>query len=229
MSAGIRLTLGPVCFTGFEVPEQVAFGGAQRLAVHELPGGARVVDAMGRQDAQITWSGAFSGPDAADRARVLDALRVAGLPLPLSWDAFFYTVVIAELRAEYSTPWWIPFRLTCTVVQDKAAELVAVVASLATSLAGDLAQAGAFTDVSVATTALGVDGATTPNTAGYAGATGALQQVRGGLDAQVDASGAGLGATDLASVVSSAGTLAQASAARDYVGRAQVNLANAGT
>lgn len=229
MSAGIRLTLGPVGFTGFEVPERLEFGGAQRLSVHELPGGVRVVDAMGGQDAQISWSGAFSGPDAADRARVLDALRVAGLPLPLSWDAFFYTVVIAELRAEYSTPWWIPFRLVCTVVQDVAAELVEAATSLASSLAADLAQAAAYADVSTATAALGVDGATTSSTAAYAGAASALQQVQGGLDAQMDAAGMALASTDLPTSVSAAGTLAQVSAALGFVGRAQLNLADAGS
>lgn len=229
MSAGIRLVLGPVGFGSFELPERIGFGGGQRVAVHQMPGGVRVVDAMGRDDARITWSGTFSGPDAADRMRLLDALRVAGAALPLSWDAFFYTVVITELAAEYSTPWWIPYRLTCTVVQDEAAAVVAAVASLATLVANDLAEAAVYTDVSGPQAALGAEGATTRGTAGYAAALGSAQGVSAGIEAQMDAAGVGLGSADLPTAVSSAGTLAQLSVARGYVARAGLNLANAST
>ena len=229
MTTDIRLTLGPVGFASFEVPERVGLGGRQGLAVHQLPGGVRVIDAMGRDDAQIVWSGVFSGPDAADRMRALDALRVAGAPLPLSWDAFFYTVVIAELQADYSTPWWVPYRLACTVVQDEAAAVAVPAIALGTALADDLAQAATYVDVSAAQAALGADGATTRGAAGYAAAVGALQQTADGIDVQIASAGAGLGAADLPSIVSSAGTLAQLGAAQGYVRRAEVNLANAST
>ena len=229
MSAGIRLTLGPVGFGSFELPERIGFGGGQRVAVHQLPGGMRVVDAMGRDDARVTWSGAFSGPDAAERMRLLDALRVAGMALPLSWDAFFFTVVITELAAEYSTPWWIPYRLVCTMVQDEAAAVVAAVTSLVTLVAGDLAQAAAYTDVSAPQAALAVDGATTRGTADYAAALSSVQGSSAGINAQIDAAGEGLAAADLPTAVSSAGTLAQLGVARGYVARAGVNLANAST
>lgn len=229
MSADIRLTLGPVAFSSFEVPEKIGYGGGQKLAVHQLPGGARVVDAMGRDDAQVLWSGVFSGPDAADRMRVLDALRTAGIALPLSWDAFFYTVVIAEFKVEYATPWWIRYRLVCTVIQDEAAELVAAVVSLATSVTNDLMQAASYVDVSAAQGALGLPGATTRGTAQYAQAVGAVQSVGSGIDAQIASVGVGLSSPDLATAVSSAGTLAQLGLARGYVGRAAVNLANAST
>ena len=64
--------LGPVVFRDFEVPERINLGGRQRLAVHMLPGGGRVVDAMGPDDAPIRWSGTFSGVDAAERVRMLE-------------------------------------------------------------------------------------------------------------------------------------------------------------
>ena len=49
------LLLGPVLFRDFELPGQITWGGKQRLAVHHLPGGRRVIDAMGRDDAAIVW------------------------------------------------------------------------------------------------------------------------------------------------------------------------------
>jgi hypothetical protein len=56
----IVLVLGPVAFSDFEDPERIRFGGAQRLAVHKLPGGARVIDALGPDDTEIGWSGIFA-------------------------------------------------------------------------------------------------------------------------------------------------------------------------
>jgi hypothetical protein len=132
------LTLGPVTFSAFEVPEQVRFGGRQALAVHTLPGGGRVIDALGRDDADIIWSGVFSGSDAADRARLLDTLRAEGAMLTLSWDAFFYTVVIAQLDLEYRHSWWIPYRIVCTPVRDEAGAILQAGVSVATSVLSDL-------------------------------------------------------------------------------------------
>ena len=68
--------LGPVLLRDFEVPERISFGGRQAIVVHRLPGGARVIDAMGRDDAEIAFSGIFSGPDATRRARTLDRAEV---------------------------------------------------------------------------------------------------------------------------------------------------------
>ena len=90
------LVLGPLLLQDFEVPERISWGGAQRLAVHRLPGGARVIDAMGRDDAQIAWTGIFSGADGGARARLVDLMRADGSVWPLTWDNFFYSVVIAE-------------------------------------------------------------------------------------------------------------------------------------
>src|SRR5690242_17085448 len=84
----IVLVLGPVAFSDFEVPERIRFGGAQRLTVHKLPGGARVIDALGPDDTELGWSGIFAGPDATERALLLDQLRVRGAVLPLkSWNS----------------------------------------------------------------------------------------------------------------------------------------------
>src|ERR1035438_3000846 len=110
------LLLGPILFRDFELPERVRWGGAQKLAVHRLPGGARVIDSLGRDDADIAWSGVFSGSDAALRAGTLDLIRAEGSSWPLTWDWFFYTVVIARFDADYTRPNWIPYRITCTVV-----------------------------------------------------------------------------------------------------------------
>lgn len=130
--------LGPVAFQGFEVPERITLGGRQRVAVHVLPGGARVVDAMGADDRALAWSGVASGPRTAERVRQLDRLRREGLPLPLAWDGWRFTVVITEFEADSANPWWVPYRISCTVVSEGdpvVAELPPLAATLAEAVA----------------------------------------------------------------------------------------------
>lgn len=78
----IALLLGPIAFQEFEVPSGVNFGGRQRLAVHRLPTGLRIVDTLGRDDADICFAGIFTGSDATLRARSIDEMRVAGMIVP---------------------------------------------------------------------------------------------------------------------------------------------------
>jgi len=229
------LLLGPVVFLDFEVPEHIGFGGAQRLAVHRLPGGGRVIDALGRDDADIGWSGIFSGPDAADRARLLDILRAQGQVLTLTWDAFYYSVVIARFEAQYVRANWVTYRLVCTVLRDESAALVEPVIDLTGSLLRDLGAASPAIDVSAAVASLAVSGATSRGTPAYAVATTAVAGGAAGLDATIAAAEATLTAvspTTAAAFTQAAdatGAIAAATLARGYVRRASVNLANAST
>ena len=124
---------------------------------------SRVIDALGRDDAQISFSGIFTGSDATLRARSLDELRVAGIALPLTWDVLFYTVLIAEFRADYCNGWWIPYRIVCTVLQDEASALLQPVVSLATAALADIGAAAGYAsdtgvDLSPLQTALAAPG-----------------------------------------------------------------------
>jgi hypothetical protein len=221
------LTLGPVAFAGFELPSSITLGGRQRLAIHRLPGGLRIIDALGPDPADIAFSGIFTGPDAADRARLLDVLRVAGTALPLAWDAFLYTVIIERFEADYRSPWWIPYRLSCSVLRDEAAVLVTAAAELAPAITSDLLAAGSF--ATAASAAIATPGATTAGTVAYASAQLALSGTVTALNSQITATEPSLAATDLPSAVAGAGMLAQLTAARAYTARAARNLSNAST
>ena len=126
--------LGPIALQGFEVPESITIGGAQRLAIHRLPGGARVIDALGPDDAEVTWSGIATGPDAVLRIRILDTLRRSGLPVPLAWDAHAYTVLVSNFEADTASPYWIPYRIACTALQDDTAVPLGFTDTLTASL-----------------------------------------------------------------------------------------------
>jgi hypothetical protein len=229
------LLLGPVLFQDFEVPERITWGGDQRVAVHRLPGGTRIVDILGRDDAEIAWSGIFSGEDAAVRARLLDTLRAAGGVWPLTWDAFFYSVVITRFVADYTRENWIPYRIACTVLRDEAEAVIDAVVSLGADALSDFAAGAGFAvtspiaaSLSAASAAIGVIGAATAGTAAYAAATTAVGAASTQLDGAVTQAEATLtAATDPGVAADSAGTLAALTNARGYVRRTAVNLANA--
>ena len=230
------LLLGPVLFEDFELPERISWGGAQRLAVHQLPGGARVIDTLGRDDAVITWSGVFSGGDAATRARLVDLMRADAVVWPLTWDAFFYSVVVSQFRADFTRSNWIPYRIGCTVLRDEAEGLVETALSLGASLLHDVATAdglGSGVSLGGPLTALAVPGASTLGTSAYSTAQGSLAAASGQISTQASAADAQLGQATLDSplaltqATANAGQLAALTNARGYVQRAVVNLTNA--
>lgn len=130
MQAETTLVLGAFTFASLEIPEEIVIGGTQRLSIHELVGGTRVIDAMGRSDHQLAWSGLLlgSGKDsngyqvataATDRARFLDTLRASGVPQLLTWASFNYLVVVREFTANYKKKYHIPYHIVCEVIADQ--------------------------------------------------------------------------------------------------------------
>ena len=115
------VTIGQFTAQGFSVPEKLTFGGMQRLGVHQLPGGVRIIDAMGADDGDIEWKGmllAGDVPDPVAAAEQIDQMRKQGAPVMLSWDTFQFLVVIDDFRADYEFTSRIPFEIKFKVVQD---------------------------------------------------------------------------------------------------------------
>lgn len=245
--AGGGLILGPVVFDGFEIASGVAFGGGQRLVVHDLPGGRRVVDALGRQDMTIGFQGFFSGSDATLRARMVDELRASGVLLPMTWDVFFYSVVIREFVADYQCGWWIPYRLECLVVRDEASALIQTAVELGASVIADLGAAAAqalplVPSLGTAQVAASQSGAAVAGTGAYAAASAGVAQAQADLTSSVGAAEAGIdpatlfgagsaaaGVASLGAMGPATGNLAALAAASGYAGRAARNLGNAST
>ena len=145
MRADTVLKLGDFAFGRYEIPEQITFGGDQQLAVHQLVGGARVVDAMGRSDMPLAWSGIFLGENARDRARYLDNLRTTGLPLRLEWDQLAYQVVVSHFEADFQRFYKLPYRIACTVVADLATPTTTIAyVGVDQALSDDMATANAM-------------------------------------------------------------------------------------
>lgn len=141
----MALTLGGFVFDSYAIPEMVPQGGEHKLVVHKLIGGNRVVDAMGPDDADISWSGRFQGPTAIANATALDQLRKAGAQLPLVVDSQFYTVAIKKFEWDYQRPYQILYRITCVVVSSVGGA-IAQPATLDTLVASDMTNASTLVD-----------------------------------------------------------------------------------
>jgi len=132
------VSLGGFVFQGFEVPERVNWGGAQRLVTHKMVGGGRFIDAMGRDDADISWSGIFLSSDASIRADQLDQMRIAGDPLELQFMGRQYTVLIGSFQAIQRRVNYVPYQITCVVLTDDSASAANQSPSLLSQLTNDL-------------------------------------------------------------------------------------------
>lgn len=140
----MAVVLGGFVFTDYAIPEKVPQGGEHHLITHKLIGGTRIVDAMGPDDADITWSGRFQGADATQKAITLDQLRKAGAQLPLTIDTQFYTVVIRKFEFDYERFYQILYRITCLVVSSVGGASTPT-ATLDAVVASDMALVGTLT------------------------------------------------------------------------------------
>lgn len=133
LSRPAPLIIGNLVLQGHEVPGRISIGGAQAVTMHKMPGGGRIIDAMGADSGAISWRGIFTGPNAAQRARILDIMRKAGAACVLSFGDYTFNVIIVHFEYDYQDRGAVvTYRLKSEIVPDPT--------SLATGAAGlDLA------------------------------------------------------------------------------------------
>lgn len=193
----MALVLGTVTFDGWEMPETMPFGGSQLLRKHRLIGGKKVIDAVGPDDAPLTWKGRFRGPLASLRARQLDTMRRAGKALVLSYDTFAYRVVIERFSADYERFYEIPYSITCEVIEDLiAGEVGGLLTSLEDAVTGGLADAfGLAADSPIVTGTVtaaqaAINSVATTGTLSFSTLSGAaMAGVQGGFASSIASSG----------------------------------------
>jgi hypothetical protein len=228
--SGVAISLGGVVLQDFEVPERVIISGGQRLAIHQLIGGGRIIDALGDDPGDIEFAGAFSGEDAAIRAQLLDAATTLGAEIPLYWDSFFYTVVIRNYQVNFEKPWWMPFRLRCAILINPEAAIAGLVNAATNLIAVDISAALSLSPQ--AGLSLGLSG--TPSVTGLSAAQSAASEAFSATDqsfadevsslgAVVDAASAG---AIVSGLVATNGQLAALSNIGFYLQRVSTNMLN---
>lgn len=112
------IQLGSFVFQGLEIPEKINFGGSQQLAQHDLIGGNRVVDAIGKSDIDISWSGLMTGSTALTRAQQINQLRVAGKQIQLKWFNLIYNVIIQNFISYTERYYQVSYEIVLRVITD---------------------------------------------------------------------------------------------------------------
>lgn len=89
------LSIGDVVFATQECPNKLSIGAAeQMLAVHDMPGGSRVVNAFGNKFKDVTWEGHFWDQNISIRVQQLRLYQVSGVEIPVSFgDEKYYCIV----------------------------------------------------------------------------------------------------------------------------------------
>ncbi|WP_428533521.1 hypothetical protein [Rhodopila sp.] len=202
--------------------------------MHNLSGGRRVLERLGPDDAEIAFQGIFSGPNAEARVRAFDDLRLSGEVVWLTWETFRRRVVVKSFLAEYHSPWWIPYKVSCIVAyQSGIAATKSTVAALISSDLGNALAAIAGTGFSVGSLqgALSATNAMTTGTVSNLQAVGVVGTTLDLIDGQIDQQSTTVatpGAPNadpatlcrtFGSMVGGAGLLTAAVNARSYVGR----------
>lgn len=234
------MQLGPIVFQEYEVPSSVRFGGRHRVAVRTLSGGARAIERLGPDDNEVQFDGVFSGPDAEIRAVAFDELRLSGQAVWLAWQSFRRLVVVKTFIADYHSPWWISYKVSCVVVRQALSDIVPV-PILQGTLGSDLSNALAVASSSgVSITplqlALSSSNVAIPGTLDQRAALETVEATLGSLNSQIDDQSilvtgpppadqsVGSLSDYVTNAADSAGILASAAATRCYVGRIGVNL-----
>ncbi|MBS1094938.1 hypothetical protein JK193_09735 [Gluconobacter wancherniae] len=93
--------LGSLVLTGIEVPDRLQVGGRQMLVVHRLPGGGKIIDALGNDPGRLELRGRFFGPDAQSRAQEIERLRISGEQVSFSAAGLSLQVWIVQFVYTY--------------------------------------------------------------------------------------------------------------------------------
>ncbi len=240
------VVLGSVVFEGHEVPSRIGVGGAHAVTIHRLPGGGRIVDAMGVDDSAISWGGFFTGPSAAARARLVDSMRQSGELVGLSFGDYAFNVVVIHFEYDLQDRGaLIAYRIRTETIPDAIAQTDDSQADMTSSLSADIASATAAlagfglsapqTALSSVISAIALPGpATSPTNLAAVGL--ALQAASAAVRSSVIGSGSalpvggdsltlGITTSDgLSTATTAAGSLAAATQAAGYVSRSQDSL-----
>jgi hypothetical protein len=153
----VILTLGAVIFQDFEIPSSIRGGGSQQLDIKKFLGGTRTIDAMGRDEDPIAWSGRFRGSTAESRCQQLNGMRIVGQPVELTWSSFRYQVVIEKFTFDYESPLEIPYQISLSVLVDQTVPIPSLLQTIDEIFGTNLATAtnlGADANVAGVTTSL---------------------------------------------------------------------------
>ena len=99
------------------------------------------MERLGPDDGEVAFQGTFSGANAEARVRAFDNLRLSGEIVWLNWESFRRRVVVKSFVADYHSPWWIPYKVSCVVVHQTGVAAASQISTLSAMVSADLGSA----------------------------------------------------------------------------------------
>ena len=100
-------------FPDLAQPNALEMANTQQLAVHDLIGGGRVIEALGRRMTPVSWEGVFLGvPMAFETGLALQALASSGGSALLTWERFRFRGLISALSLSCESTFRISYKVT---------------------------------------------------------------------------------------------------------------------
>ncbi|MEB0078004.1 MULTISPECIES: hypothetical protein [unclassified Pseudomonas] len=92
-----RVVLGGIEFVGLEIPESATPGaGKQQTVTHKLVGGKRIVDVLGVDYDNLSWTGWMVGATAGARVKELETMRDTGNAVDFNLGEYYFSVVVSS-------------------------------------------------------------------------------------------------------------------------------------
>ena len=111
-------SIGNVAFIQDEAPEELAISSSQNLAVHDLIGGNRVIQALGTVWKPLKFEGVFWGANAEYRSRLLARMKAEGTIHRLTYLSYAFQVVIEEFTANYKHQYKCEYTISVQILKD---------------------------------------------------------------------------------------------------------------
>lgn len=111
-------SIGTVDFSLEEAPDELSIPISQNLAVKDLIGGKRIIQALGTVWKPLKWEGYFFGANAQYRARVLSRMMAEASVQRLTYLSYALDVVIEDFVAVYQHQNQCKYEITVQVLAD---------------------------------------------------------------------------------------------------------------
>jgi hypothetical protein len=118
---GTPLSLGSVQFYDEEHPDELPLELQQVMAVHQIPGGGKVIQSLGPQMPPVTWKGNLvvvgsTTPNA--RIFQINRMHASGSVQRLSYGPFAYDVVVKYWKPVPKNANWATYEITVEILRD---------------------------------------------------------------------------------------------------------------
>ena len=141
----LPVVLGSLDLTGLEVPDAYDRSATMQPMVHRLIGGGRIVQLLGQDPGRRRLQGYFTGPDATERAQLLEALRDSGLRVPLAIGVWQEIVVVTSVVLRYAARGSVvQYLLEAEALPGGAVGLVATAAAVLAGIGAQIAFAAGY-------------------------------------------------------------------------------------